>query len=270
MIAFFRFILVVLLLAIVAMTSAIVTMHFAIHGAEVATPDFRGLTLADAGQRAASAGLSLHVENKLYSTDVPEGRVANQSPLAGAIVRRGWRVWLTESLGAQKLAIPDTLGKDQRVASIEIRRADLQTGSVASLPLPSAQAGDVVAQSPAPGASGVASPVVNLLVAAPPAAAPEPAYVMPDVTGQLFTAAALSLTRAGLQMAPLKTVNTHIPAVGAPGAGGAPAQTVAVTALSAPTQPFAFSAPSGTVIAQSPAAGSRVDATTPIQLTVAQ
>jgi eukaryotic-like serine/threonine-protein kinase len=262
MIAFFRFILVVLLLVIVAMTSAIMTMHFAIHGAEVATPDFRGMTLADAGQRAADAGLSLHVENKLYSTDVPEGRVANQSPLAGAIVRRGWRVWLTESLGPQKLAIPDTLGKDQRVASVEIRRADLQTGSVASFPQASAQPGIVVAQSPEPDASGVASPVVNLLVAAPPAAALSSAgYVMPDVTGQLFTAAALLLTRAGLQMAPLKTVSTQIPAVAAPAVAGAPAQ---------PSLTPAPSAPSGTVIAQSPEAGSRVDATTPIQLTVAQ
>jgi eukaryotic-like serine/threonine-protein kinase len=259
MIAFFRFILVVLLLAIVAMTSAVVTMHFAIHGAEVATPDFEGMTLGDAGQRAAAAGLSLHVENKLYSTDVPEGRVANQSPVAGAMVRRGWRVWLTESLGPQKLAIPDTLGKDQRVASIEIRRADLQTGSVASMPLASAQEGMVVAQSPEPGASGVASPVVNLLVAAPPAAVPGSAYVMPDVTGQLFTAAALSLTHAGLQMAPLKAVDTHIPAFAAPANAAAP--------TSAPPAP---AAPSGTVIAQSPAAGSRVDATTAVQLTVAQ
>lgn len=259
MIAFVRFVLVLMLLVIVAMTSAIVTMHFAIHGAEVSIPDFRGMTLADSFQRAASAGLSLHVENKLYSTDVPEGRIASQSPVAGAIVRRGWSVWLTQSLGPQKLAIPDTLGKDQRVASIEIRRAELQTGSVASLPLPSAEAGTVVAQSPAPGASGVASPVVNLLVAAPPAAVPSsPAYVMPDVTGQLFTAAAFSLTRAGLQMAPVQTVNTHVPAVAAPAGSTVPAQ------------PSAPSAPSGTVIVQSPAPGSRVDATTPIQLTVAE
>lgn len=262
MIAFFRFVLVLMLLVIVAMTSAIVTMHFAIHGAEVSIPDFRGMTLGDAGQRAAAAGLSLHVENKLYSTDVPQGRIASQSPTAGAMVRRGWRVWLTESLGPQKIAIPDTLGQDQRVASIEIRRAELQTGSVASLPLPSAQAGAVVAQSPAPGASGVASPVVNLLVAAPPpAVASSPAYVMPDITGQLFTVAALSLTHAGLQMAPLKTVSTHIPAVAAPGASGTPA------VATAPPVP---AAPSGTVVTQSPAPGSRVDAATPIQLTVAQ
>jgi eukaryotic-like serine/threonine-protein kinase len=260
MIAFFRFVLVLLLLVIVAMASAMVTMHFAIHGAEVAIPDFRGMTLADASERAAGAGLSLHVENKLYSMDVPEGRIANQSPAAGAMVRRGWRVWLTQSLGAQKLAIPDTLGKDQRVAAIEIRRAELQTGSVAAFPMPFAEAGSVVAQSPAPGASGVASPVVNLLVAAP-AAPPTAAYVMPDVTGELFTAAALSLTRAGLQMAPLKTVDTRIPAVTAPVTTGGPA---------VPAAPAIPSAPSGTVIAESPAAGSRVDATTAIQLTVAQ
>lgn len=256
MIGFFRFLLVVLLLVVVAMTSAIVTMHFAIHGAEVSIPDFRGLTLADAGQRAAERGLSLHVENKLYSADVPAGRVANQSPSVGAMVRRGWRVWLTESLGQQKLAIPNALGKDQRVATIEIRGSGLQTGSVATLPAPEAQAGTVIAQSPAPDAAGVASPVVNLLVAAQPAAAPAGAgFVMPNLEGQLFTSAALTLAHAGLQLAPLRSQDMHVPAVTAPGTSAPPA---------------APAAPAGTIVAQSPAAGFRVDATTPIQLTVAQ
>src|ERR1700744_106115 len=191
MIGFFRLVLVVLLLVVVAMTAAVLAIHFAIHGAEVAIPDFKGLTLADAGRRAASAGLSLHVENKLYSTCIPPARIANQSPVAGAVVRRGWRVWLTESLGPQKLAIPDALGKDQRIAAIEIRRADLQTGSVATLPLPGANPGSVIAQSPQPDASGVASPVVNLLLAGSADAPSSPAWVMPDLTGQLFTSAAL-------------------------------------------------------------------------------
>ncbi|MGC2619207.1 MAG: PASTA domain-containing protein [Acidobacteriaceae bacterium] len=255
MIGFFRFILVVLLLTVVSMTSAIVTMHFAIHGAEVAIPNFKGLTVADAGQRAAAAGLSLHVENKLYSMDIPAGRIANQSPVPGAMVRRGWRVWLTESIGPQKIAIPDTLGKDERIAAIEIRRSDLQTGTVASLPVPPGSTpGSVIAQSPQPGASGVASPSVNLLIADPQAAAPLPAgFVMPELEGQLFTSAALTLTHAGLQLAPLKTQDRPIPAVAAQG--------------SAPAPP---AAPSGTIVAQSPAAGFRVDATTPIQLTVAQ
>jgi beta-lactam-binding protein with PASTA domain len=77
---------------------------------------------------------------------------------------------------------------------------------------------------------------------------------MPDLEGQLFTTAALTLSHAGLQMAPLKTQNTHLPPVAVP---GAPA-------------PSAPPLPAGTILAQDPAAGSRVDASTPIQLTVAQ
>jgi beta-lactam-binding protein with PASTA domain len=217
MIGFFRFVLVVLLLTVVAMTSAIVTMHFAIHGGEVSIPDLRGMTVADAGQRSASLGLSLQVENRLYSADVPLGRVANQSPLAGTIVRRGWRIWLTESLGPQKLAIPDVKGKDQRVATIEIRRAGFQTGVIAEMPWPNVQAGAVIAQSPEPNASGVESPAMNLLVAAPGDAAQEQGgVVMPNLEGQVFTAAALTLTRMGLKLAPVKEQDMH---VAAPSAG---------------------------------------------------
>jgi len=51
MIGFFRFVLVILLLTVVAMTSALVTMHFAIHGGEVSIPDLKGMSVADAGQR---------------------------------------------------------------------------------------------------------------------------------------------------------------------------------------------------------------------------
>ncbi len=255
MIAIFRFVLVMLLLTVVGMTSALVTMHFAIHGAEVAIPDFRSMTLADAGQRAASLGLTLQVENRLYSADVPVGRIANQSPAAGAIVRRGWRVWLTESLGPEKLAIPELRGKEQRVATIEIRRAGFQTGTVAAMAWPSSQPGTVIAQSPEPEASGVETPMMNLLVAAPADSSQlENGWVMPEMEGQIFTAAALALTRMGLRLAPVKEADMHAGPGVSGGAGGRPSPMF----------------PPGTVVAQSPAAGSRVDGSTLIQLTVAK
>lgn len=262
MISFFRFLLVILLLTVVAMTSAIVTMHFAIHGAEVAVPDFHGLALTDAGQRAARAGLTLHVENHLYSADVPAGRIANQSPVPGTIVRSGWRVWLTESLGPQKLAIPNVTGKEQRVATIEIRRAGLQIGTVATLPQSGAEPGTVIAQSPAANATAVASPVVNLLVAGAQTPPAPPQFVMPDVVGQPYTAAAGSLTRAGLLVAPAIIQPPATPAQ----PGASPAPPAQAGANPAGTPPPA----SGTVIAQNPPAGYPVDPTMPIQLTVAQ
>lgn len=257
MIGFFRVVLVVLLLVVVAMTSAIVTMHFAIHGAEVSIPDLKGLTIAEAGQRAAKLGLTLQVESHLYSAEVPIGRVANQSPVAGTIVRRGWRVWLTESLGPQKLAIPDVKGKDQRFATIAIRRAGFQVGTVAEMPWPPAQPGMVIAQSPDPNSTGVESPTMNLLVAAEP----DPdtpvsgGFVMPNLEGQVFTAAALAVTRMGMKLAPVQEEDMH---ASEPVATGTPvASTVPIY-------------PPGTVVGQLPIAGARVDTTATVQLTVAK
>jgi len=255
MIGFFRFVLVVLLLVIVAMTSAIVTMHFAIHGAEVAIPDFRGMTMPDAVQRAESAKVSLQVQNRLYSTDVPAGRIANQSPAAGTLVRRGWRVWLTQSLGPQKLAIPNVTGKDQRFAMIAIRRAGFQMGSIAQMPWPNTPQGTVIAQTPQPNAAGVESPVMNLLVSSTDnAPAPQDAWVMPSLEGQIFTSAAYTLTRMGLQLAPVKEESAPVMAPGTPGSG----------------VPMAPMVPPGTVVGQNPPAGSRVDRSTSIELTVAK
>jgi len=254
MIGFFRFVLVVMLLAVVAMTSAILTMHFAIHGAEVSIPDFKGMTVPDAGERAAGLGLTLQVEQHLYSADVPVGRVAYQSPAAGSIVRRGWRVWLTESLGPQKLAIPDVRGKDERFATIAIRQAGFQMGTVAEMPWPDAPAGTVIAQSPDPKASGVESPTMNVLVAAPVEPDQQGGLVMPNLEGQIFTSAALALTRMGLHLAPVKEEDMHVAAPAASGAGAAPAPIY----------------PPGTVVGQNPPAGSRVDGATSIELTVAK
>lgn len=234
----FRFTLLALLLIAVAMTSAIVTMHFAIHGAEVAVPNLRGMTLAEAGRQTAALGLGMHVESRLYSGDVPEGRVANQSPVAGTLVRRGWRVWLTQSLGPMKRAIPNVVGMDQRTATLAIRRAGLEMGSTAQMPWPDAQPGTVMAQNPEANAADVASPVVSLLAAAesPPA---QISFVMPDWQGQSFTTAALALTHAGLKLAPVKEQAT-------PGIG------------------------TGIVIGQDPPAGYRVDPTMTVILTVAK
>src|ERR1700761_8149463 len=98
MIHFFRLALVVLLLCVVALLSAVTTMHFAIHGAEVSVPDFRGLTEADALRKAASLELNMSVDNRFYSAEIPSGRVLTQSPASGTVVRREWHVRVTQSL----------------------------------------------------------------------------------------------------------------------------------------------------------------------------
>ena len=249
----FKFVLIVMMLAVLAMISAIVTMHFAIHGTEVAVPDFKDLTVTQATSKAAFLNLNTSVENHIYSLDIPAGRIVNQFPAPGVVVRSEWHVRLTESLGPQRVAIPNLTGSDERLASIEIRRVGLELGQDAEMPDAFAAAGTVIAQNPKPNAPGVERPSVSLLVAADPAEVSS-GFVMPDLTGQLFSSAALAVSRAGLKLAPVKEEAIAVPAVGAVGATAAPPPPVLA----------------GSVTAQSPAAGHRVDVSIPIELTVAQ
>lgn len=249
----FRFLLVLLMLSVLALLSAITTMHFAIHGTEVKVPSFKGLTSAEAASRAAALGLNLKVDNHFYSVDIPAGRIVSQSPAPGILVRREWNVRVIESLGPQRVAVPNLTGLDQRVASIQIRRADLEVGSAAEMPWTYAAEGSVIAQNPAPGAAGVERPTVSMLIAAPPIQT-NSAFVMPSLTGQTLPAAEVAITRVGLQLAPVIYATAPIPAVPPPNS----------------TQPMQPVTPPGTISSQNPQPGQRVDASTPIELTVAQ
>jgi beta-lactam-binding protein with PASTA domain len=253
----FQFALVLVLLVVVAMVSALTTMHFAIHGAEVKVPDFRGMSEADARRKAAADGLEMSIDDHFYSTVVPESRIVTQSPAAGAIVRTGWQVRLGQSLGAQRVAVPSLVHDPERVAALAIRRASLQLGTIAHMPYALAQPGTVIAQAPDAGAAQVDRPNVALLLSAqvPPEAT---GYVMPDFSGQPAKTADAAVDKAGLKLAVPLYRQAEIPPVAAIAAPG-----------EAPAPPALPVVP-GTVIAQQPAAGERVEAGGTIQFTLAQ
>lgn len=241
----------VMLLIAVAMLSAITTMHFAIHGAELQVPALKGMTVVEARSQAAGMGLNLVVDNRYYSGDVAAGHILSQSPGPGTVVRREWRVRVSESLGPQKVDVPGTVGSDQRVAALQLRRVGLDVGTVAHLPDNAVAEGTVVAQDPPAHAHGIERPSVNLLVAAPEDSSPD-GYVMPDLVGLPVVTAQDQLAKFGIQTNTPIFVDVPIPAVGA---GNAP-----------PAQPVA----PGSVVSQSPAAGAPVEQSTLVSLTVAK
>ena len=101
--------------------------------------------------------------------------------------------------------------------------------------------GTVLAQDPGPHAQGAERPSISLLIAdADPAKSP--AFVMPDEIGRPFDEAIGELEKAGLHVQ--KTV----------GAKDGSESVLAITA-----QP-------GAVVEQTPAAGEKIDAATPITL----
>jgi beta-lactam-binding protein with PASTA domain len=248
---FFQVASLVMLLVAVALLAAVTTMHFAIHGAEVQVPALKGMTVSEARSQTSGLGLDLDVDNRYYSADVAAGHILSQSPTPGTVVRREWRVRVAESLGPQKVEVPDMLGNDERVAALKLRRVGLDVGATARMPYGKAAEGTVLAQDPPAHAQGIAQPNVNLLVAAASDEAPD-GYVMPDLSGMTFSSAQSALARVGIKTAPPKFVEVSVGPVGSAG-----------TMPKLPTAP-------GTVIAQQPPSGSRVDQATQVKLTVAR
>jgi eukaryotic-like serine/threonine-protein kinase len=193
---FFRMLLLALVLMTVALISALTSMQLAIHGREVAVPKLLGMSTIDAERAGAAFGLQVVVERQFYSADIPEGKIMTQIPPPGTTVRRGWMVRVAQSLGKQRVAIPNVTGGSERIAELNVRSRGLSLGSIARINLDTPQ-DEVVSQSPPANASGVAAPKISLLVSDGPE---PPVYVMPNLTGQPLGTATLALQDAGMKV----------------------------------------------------------------------
>jgi beta-lactam-binding protein with PASTA domain len=242
---------VLLLLLAAALLAAITTMHFAIHGAEVQVPALKGMTVADARSQTAGLDLVLDVDNRYYSADVAAGHILTQSPAPGTVVRREWRVRVSESLGPQRVEVPDTVGAQARVAALRLRRVGLEMGVTAELPGIGAEQGTVLAQDPPARAQGIERPSINLLIGAPGGDQPD-GFVMPDLVGIPIVSAQAELEKVGIKTAPPVFVDVPIAPAGNGNAASHP-----------PITP-------GSVTTQDPSAGSRVDQGTLVKLSVAK
>ena len=233
---FFRVAMTGLAMLAVMLVSAAITLRIALHGHEVTIPDFAGMTVAEASEAALRTGVDLNIENKFYSTTVPVGRILSQAPAAGSSVRHGWQVRVTESLGPQQVTIPDVVGEPVQQAAMNIRKMQLDLGTLAHIDAP----GDpdmTLAQTPPPDA-GVDQPRVNLLLSS--AVNASTAFVLPSFVGMSYAAANRWANALGLKVAVV---------------GDVPAAAVPATPVTGVTAVAVPAVPSGMVTAQSPESG---------------
>jgi beta-lactam-binding protein with PASTA domain len=165
-----------------------------------------------------------------------------QMPLPGMKVRRGWQVRVAQSMGPQRVAIPDVTKQSERAAEWNIQRRGLEVASTAEMQLPGTPPDQVLAQSPPANASQVEAPRTSLLVTV---AADPPAYVMPSFVGQPLGAAGRTLQDAGFRLGNVSM---------APLAGNSASD--ATPAI--PTLPPAQPSPASIIVAQTPPAGQKV------------
>ena len=194
---FLRWVVRALVLIVVFMASMLTAMRFAIHGRQTAVPKLVGMTPGDAENALAAHGLVLDRSDRFFSADIPAGKIVSQVPMPGEMVRRGWHVRVAESMGPQRVTIPDLTGDSERSAEINIRRRGLEMGSMAVAEIADATPDQVVAQTPPANATNVSTPKVSVLIAA---TEDRKSFVVPDLRGRTEDEAINAIIAAGLKV----------------------------------------------------------------------
>ena len=117
------------IICVVLLVGAIVFLNIATqHNKELAVPDFKGMTVAEAQVAAEAAGIRVEVIDSVYSQR-NRGKIKSHTPAAGTMVKDGRRVLLTvNAVNARKVTIPNLVGYSLRQAIPELDQRGLQLG----------------------------------------------------------------------------------------------------------------------------------------------
>ena len=192
-------------------------------------PDVVGETLDSARRILVRAGFEVAVTRE-QSEDVGEDVVISQRPGGGEDADQGSTVTLVVSSGPGTVQVPDVTNQSQSSAEAELQDAGLVIGSVSTEENDQLEPGTVISQDPSAGTEVDEGSAVNLVVAIEAAA-----VTVPNVVGTDAGTAGSRLSAAGLTFV----------------SEGAPSEQ-----------------PEGTVLSQTPSAGSSVPSGSSVALTV--
>jgi eukaryotic-like serine/threonine-protein kinase len=226
-----RALIITLIAALIAALAVLALLLFPA-AENVTVPGVVGQSETAATAKLKRAGLTA-VPSLTSSASVEAGRVISQSPGAGAVVKKGARVTIVVSGGPASKPVPGVEGLTATAATAKLREAGFKPGT-RSEPSSSVPVGQVIGTEPPAGTDSLVGSHITLLLSSGPAT-----VRAPDVLGQTLAAAEATLTNAGLSVG-------------------------AVSHRTSATQA------AGTVLAQSPSAGSSLHAGEKVSLVVAQ
>lgn len=201
-------------------------------GAEVVVPDVTGQTLAVAKQKLEDKKLRVDIA-EMYDSNIPAGQVVKQDPEGGSKVKEERLVTIYVSKGGEEVSMPELKGMQKSAAESKLTGAGLKLGVVTE-EFSSQPAGSVIGQDPRAGSKISKGQVVDLVISK----GERPRKVsVPSVVGGAESSAKEAIRNRGL----------HVGSV----------------------TKEASSQAAGTVVRQSPAAGSEVEEGTAVDLVLA-
>jgi len=130
----------------------------------------------------------------VYSSTVQRGKVVRQKPLAASSMRRDSTADIYVSRGPEFVPLPELVGQKRSDVISTIRELGLEVAEE-RVNDETAPAGDVIAQSPAPGTVVEGGATVSISVSTGPMT-----RTVPEVTGLPIEGAAFNLGKAGFQL----------------------------------------------------------------------
>ncbi len=201
-------------------------------GGTVAVPSVAGQSEAAASATLRRAGL-IPVPALTANASVPSGVVIGETPPAGSLVGRGTRVTIAVSTGPGSSALPNVVGLTAAQATAKLKQAGFKPTSETQSST-TVSSGQVISTDPTAGTELQAGSPVTVIVSGGPAQT-----TVPNVVGESRAAAEAALTNAKL-------------------------------AVGTVTRQTSSEHPQGTVLEQSPAAGSSLADGGKVNLTIAQ
>lgn len=172
-----------------------------VRGKSVATPSLIGRDLTRARAISADRGIEILVDNgrDRHHDKIPVGAVVWQNREPGALIKRGSRIYVGQSLGPLILQVPNLRGQSARTALLRFSQRNLKLGVVSYSAVPGRSG--IVVTDPPEGTVVAAETPVSLLIAYPP---PPASFIMPDLIDRQLSEVRPVLEGQGLQVSNVK------------------------------------------------------------------
>ncbi|HEV2418260.1 MAG TPA: PASTA domain-containing protein [Terriglobia bacterium] len=208
----FRLFLLFTFLAAIAVISAITTIRLTINGNQETLPNMVGVNMDTAETLADGMGLTVKVDDKLFSSKYPANQIISQEPPPDTRVKAGQHIHVLVSLGAPRIVAPNLVGTSVRVAQIVAVQHGLTVGDVAGVYWQGSEVDQIVAQDPPTSSAQLHSPDINFLVSL---GAKPPAYVCPNFVGMQVDQARSVIQAGGFMIGHVNPVIGSTAPVGA-------------------------------------------------------
>lgn len=152
--------------AVIVALAALVGIGFAtglFDKKDIEVPDFKGMTIEEAEDKAEDLGIEVKIGKYEFSTEYEQDQIMDQDPNHGEMVAKGDTVTVDISKGGERGVIPNLIGKSEEDAKKMIEDYGFELGTVKEKESHE-EKGTVIEQDPSAGSEGKQGDTINITI----------------------------------------------------------------------------------------------------------